>query len=95
MKHEMQDMWQGCQGYKQVSLLDCGTAVRFMSLFLGRTDMSGRDYEKYSYCNGCSERRMKRFPKETLRCDFCKQKLRHKPKSPSSRRREAMNNKRI
>ena len=57
--------------------------------------MSGRNYELYSYCNGCSERTMKRYPKDQLRCPDCNQKLRHKPKSTSAKRRAKMNLPRI
>lgn len=91
----MQDMWQGCQSYKQVSLLDCGTTMWFMSLYGKYKIMSGRNYDLYSYCNGCSERKMKKFPKDMLRCPDCNQKLRHKPKSPSAKRTEQMNHARI
>ena len=69
------------------------TVVRV--IILGVKKVSGRNYELYSYCNGCSERKMKKFPKDTLRCDFCNEKLRHKPKSPSAKRRENINHARI
>uniref|UniRef100_A0AAT9J775 ORF35 n=1 Tax=Nitrosopumilaceae spindle-shaped virus TaxID=3065433 RepID=A0AAT9J775_9VIRU len=57
--------------------------------------MSGRDYSKYSYCNGCSERTMKKYPKDKLRCPDCNQKLRHKPKTVKAKRRAKMNIPRI
>jgi tRNA(Ile2) C34 agmatinyltransferase TiaS len=62
---------------------------------LGVKKVSGRDYSKYSYCNGCSERTMKKYPKDKLRCPDCNQKLRHKPKTVKAKRRAKMNIPRI
>jgi len=48
--------------------------------------MAGRNYELYSYCNGCTERPLKQYSKDMLRCPACNQKLRHKPKSCSAKK---------
>uniref|UniRef100_A0AAT9J7F2 ORF4 n=1 Tax=Nitrosopumilaceae spindle-shaped virus TaxID=3065433 RepID=A0AAT9J7F2_9VIRU len=79
-------MRKGGKGGNKVSLLAGRTAVRCVPLCGRCKIMAGRNYELYSYCNGCTERPLKQYSKDMLRCPACNQKLRHKPKSCSAKK---------
>ena len=52
--------------------------------------MAGRNYELFAYCNSCSGKKVKKYPKDMNWCTECNQKLRHKPKSSSAKRTELL-----